>query len=367
VPHVTDEKIADCSTMLGRVTDQALRVQVLDGARVACDAGADDDAVAPGILGPGRMPSLRRDDYTHNGNDSYWLTNPAQPLEGFPRIIGDERTARTPRTRVGVRIVQQRLDGSDGGVGNRFGLSGLQDAVFNNRQYLGEQWRDELVALCRRSPVLVGDAGPVDVSAACPVLEAWDLRDDLGSRGALLFRRFASRALGSLPVAVGPGPWREPFDPADPVNTPRGLNTESPAVAKALADAVSDLAGASIPLDAPLGEFQYEKRGDERIPIHGGPGTVGVFNAINVTWNPKTGYDNVPHRSSFVQAVQFTGRRCPVEARTILTYSQSTNRASPFSGDQTRLFSRKEWVEAPFCAGDMKRHAKLQRRFGKRR
>ena len=30
-------------------------------------------------------------DYVANSNDSYWLTNPEQPLEGFPRIVGDER------------------------------------------------------------------------------------------------------------------------------------------------------------------------------------------------------------------------------------------------------------------------------------
>ena len=61
-------------------------------------------------------------------------------------------------------------------------------------------------------------------------------------------------------------------------------------VQAALDQAVSDLEGAGIPLDAPLRDFQYEKRGDEKIPIHGGPGTVGVFNAINVTWNPQEGY-----------------------------------------------------------------------------
>ena len=27
-----------------------------------------------------------------NSNDCYWLSNPEQPLEGFARIIGDERT-----------------------------------------------------------------------------------------------------------------------------------------------------------------------------------------------------------------------------------------------------------------------------------
>jgi acyl-homoserine-lactone acylase len=37
-----------------------------------------------------------------NSNDSYWLSNPHQPLTGFARIIGDEGTARTLRTRIGL-------------------------------------------------------------------------------------------------------------------------------------------------------------------------------------------------------------------------------------------------------------------------
>ena len=71
--------------------------------------GTDPDAAAPGILGPARMPSLFRDDYVTNSNDSYWLSNPEQPLEGYDRIIGDERTERSLRTRTGLRIVADQL------------------------------------------------------------------------------------------------------------------------------------------------------------------------------------------------------------------------------------------------------------------
>src|SRR5690606_6823921 len=101
-------------------------------------------------------------------------------------------------------------------------------------------------------------------------------------------------------------PWATPFSVDDPVNTPRDLNTADPRVATALGDAIDDLASAGIAFDAPLGEWQYEDRGDgERIPIHGGPGSVGVFNAINVTWDGdasdgEAGYPDVAHGSSFV-------------------------------------------------------------------
>ncbi len=110
VPHVTDEEIQACNTTaLGQVTFQALGLPVLDGSRASCTWGSDPDAVVPGILGPSRMPSLFRDDYVTNSNDSYWLANPAQPLEGFDRIIGDERTERSLRTRTGLRIVGDQL------------------------------------------------------------------------------------------------------------------------------------------------------------------------------------------------------------------------------------------------------------------
>jgi acyl-homoserine-lactone acylase len=355
IPNVSNQKITECSTPLGRVTDQALRVQILDGSRGSCRWDSDPDAIKPGIFGPGHLPWMMRDDYVTNSNDSYWLSNPKHPLEGFSRVIGDERTPRAPRTRLGLRIVQQRLDGTDGRSGKGFTVDDLAWAVFNNRQYLGEQWRDAAVEMCEQSPLMIGSGGLVDVSTACPILEKWDLHDDLDSKGAMLFRRFASHVLaapGGLPLnPLASYVWAKPFDASDPVNTPAGLNTLNPQVRTALADAVTDLENAGIPLDAGLRGYQYEKRGEEKIPISGGPGTLGVFNAINVNWTSNGGYPNVPHGSSHVQSVELTGG-CPI-AKTILTYSQSTDPTSPYFGDQTRMFSNKEWVTWPFCDADV--------------
>jgi acyl-homoserine-lactone acylase len=357
VPHVTNEKAQTCNTVLGNATYQALGLPVLDGSLSACEWGSDPDAVEPGIFGPSNLPQLRRDDYVLNSNDSYWIANPDQPLEGFDRIIGDERTERSLRQRSGFVMADQRLAGEDGRPGNRFTRQQLQDTVFANRQYAGELWRDELASFCETSPTMAGSSGPVDVSAACPVLRAWDVHDDLDSRGAILFRRFATRALGAVPVAGTPGLYTTQFDFTNPVHTPYGLNVANPAVEQSFADAVTDLRNAGIPLDARLGDYQYERRGSERIPIHGGPGGVGVFNAINVGWTgsgSSPGYNNVPHGSSFVMVAQFTGDAdCPVDTRTILTYSQSTNPASPYFADQTRMFSNKQWVDEAFCEDEI--------------
>ena len=363
IPNVSNAKAQQCNSLVGVATFELLGLPVLQGQSSSCEWGNDSDAVAPGIFGPSNLPSLIRDDYVTNSNDSYWLSNPEEPLEGFARIIGDERTPRTLRTRIGLRIVQQRLDGSDGLPGTDFTRQHLQDAVFDNRQYAGELWRDQLVQLCNAAPGghLPGSSGPVDVSEACPVLAAWDVHDDLDSNGAILFRRFATHALatpGGLPVGLPIGDlsvFSTPFSSSDPVNTPSGLNIASPKVQQSLADAVSDLRGAGIPLDAPLRPYQYEKRGNERIPIHGGPGDpLGNFNAIGVSWSgdpAEPGYPNVPHGSSFVMVTSFTGG-CP-DDRSILTYSQSENPNSPYFADQTRMFSNKEWVDPPFCPSEV--------------
>jgi acyl-homoserine-lactone acylase len=342
VPNVSNAKASACNTALGTQTLSLLGVPILDGSRAACDWDDDPDAAAPGIFGPSHLPSLFRDDYVTNSNDSYWLSNPAHPLEGFARIIGDERTARSLRTRLGLKMA----------AGRKFSLKALTDTVFNDRQYAGELLADDLAAYCRANPTLSGSAGPVDVSAACPVLEKWGKTDTLDDPGAVLFRRWASRALASVGgVIANPTVYRTPFDSADPVNTPRGLNTGNPQVGQALADAVKELRDFGIPLDATWRRYQTVTRNGEKIPIHGGPGTLGDFNAINVSGFGKEGYTSVPHGSSYVQAVQLTGG-CP-NARTILTYSQSVSPRSPYFADQTKMFSRHEWNPMRFCAKEI--------------
>jgi len=362
VPNVSNAKAQACNTALGAQTTQLLGIPILDGSRTACRWDNDPDAIQPGSFGPKNMPSMIRRDYVTNSNDSYWLSNPAQRLEGFARIIGDERTTRSLRTRLGLRIVQQRLDGSDGLRGKGFNLGQLQDAVFNNRQYAGELFRDRLVAICKAEPVMQGSQGPVDVREACPILEQWNLRDDLDSRGAVLFRRFATKLL-ALPgpaggVSSNPAAYEQPFDVNDPVNTPRGLSNNQN-TRTALADAVKELRDLAIPLNARLREFQSEARGNERIPIHGGPGTLGVFNAISAPFAGKAGFPDVTTGSSFVMAAHVNGTRCP-ESRSILTYSQSANPASPYYADQTRMFSQKKWVDMRFCTEEVLRDRALR-------
>ena len=357
VPNVPDSHRDACvAGPLGLAAPALLGLPVLDGSTASCEWLDDPDALQKGIFGPSHLPHLFRDDYVTNSNDSYWLSNPRQPLEGFARIIGAERTARALRTRSGLVMVEEKL--RDGG---RFqSLKELQDLLLSNRQYMAELSRSALVDMCKANPTLPGSNGPVDVSGACPILERWDGRDDLDSHGAVLFRRFASRVLAAPATGVpAQGVWQTPFSAEDPVNTPRDLDTDSPVVRRALADAVADLNGAGIPLDGTLRDWQTEPRGGESVPVHGGPGTVGVFNAINSTWRGKDGYRNIEHGSSFIMTVRFDGDSCP-QSEAILTYSLSENPESPHFADQTKLFSQKRWVPMRTCEKEIKRDKKLK-------
>ncbi len=118
------------------------------------------------------------------------------------------------------------------------------------------------------------------------------------------------------------------------MNTPRALAIDGAKGEKllaALGEAVAELDKAGIALDAPWGEVQHVMAGNQAIPIHGGPGGL----------TPR-------HGTSYIQIVGFdeTG---PV-ADAILSYSQSTDPASPHAADQTRAYADKKWHRLPFTA-----------------
>ena len=156
-------------------------------------------------------------------------------------------------------------------------------------------------------------------------------------------------------------PFTTSFSTADPVNTPNGLNTGSPLVGMALADAVTDLRNANIPLDAPLRGYQYETRGGEKIPIHGGPGTLAavqrdrrpVGRRSRATRTCRTGRASSWPRSSRAIA------SCPVRSRTFTTYGQTEDQGSPHASDFTRAFSEKRWLDYRFCQRDIIRDPEL--------
>jgi acyl-homoserine-lactone acylase len=340
IPHVTEEKAAACIiSPLGWSQWNGARMPVLDGSRAECEWGTDPDAAVPGAFSAASAPHLFRNDYVHQANDSHWLTNPDEPLEGYSRIFGDERTQRSLRTRMGLHMVHERIAGTDGLPGVKFDLETLQQVMYGNRNLSAEMARDDLVDLCEQTGDVVISGVTVDLRQSCEVLADWDLRVHAYSRGAHLWRQFAAN--GGLR-------WQSPFDANDPVNTPHTLDTADTRVITALGQAVRGLGLLGLPLDRPWGDVHFVIREGERIQIHGGSGAEGIFNVISAT-GPVAGFGwpNVVSGASWIMAVEFTddGPR----SVGVLTYSQSTNPESPHFADQTRLYSSYGWDDLRFA------------------
>lgn len=351
VPNVPDSKVTSCGaqplqTALGLLMPG---LPILQGSRSACEWDDDPDAPVSGIFGPANLPTLRRNDWVHNCNDSYWLSNPDEPITGYAAIIGDEDSARSMRTRLCMLQVQRRLDNSDGldeTPGFTFDL--LKQIVLNSQVYTAELGLDSVLSTYCPLGIALGTAGPVNISAACEVLQNWDRSNNLDAVGGHIWREFWRNSNSPLPVDVVSLKWLTPFSSADPVNTPRTLNVLDPFVETAFADAVASVTNSPYALNTPMGEMQRSGvNGD--IPVFGGEGFEGSFTIASSGALGESGYP-VTYGNSYIQAVTWDLQSGAPRAQGFVTYSQSTDPASPYYNDLTQAYSAKQWVDYPFTA-----------------
>lgn len=347
-PNVSAAKLAACAPT-GGTANPAPGVFALDGSRAACNWDVVPGTPRPGLMPASGFPSVIRADYVANSNDSYWLASPRAPLPAVSPIIGAHAAVQSLRTRAGIHAIERRLAGQDGRPGDRVDPDSVLAMLYENRDHAAELVLDDLLALCRGAPTAEAASGTrVDLRKACGILAGWDRRVDANSVGALLFREFWAKA-GGLPDL-----WRTPFDPKDPANTPRHLNTSGaagPRLLSALADAVELMAAQKLPIDAPYGEQHFAVRNNVRIPMHGGVGNDGILNMQQSRFVPAVGGYVPFHGTSYLQVVTFDARG-PV-AKGILTYSQASDPASPHFADQTLLHARKELHALPFHRADV--------------
>jgi len=254
-------------------------------------------------------------------------------------MVGDASLTR-PRTRAGLSEIPEML--AKGKVSPQV----AQTQLMSNRNFMAGVVLPDLLAAC-------ADAPSAEARDGCTALRNWDRSNNLDARGAHLFREFWRT------VRTVPGLHRLPFDPAQPVATPAGLKMVDAAVSAkvwdALTAAVKAVRSAGFALDAPLGTVQRPLITDEAIPLHGGDEIEGVLNNLGNQFAPGITAQGlrIDYGTSYVQSVTFDSQG-PV-ARGLLTYGQSTDRASPHANDQLRLYSRKEWPALPFHAADVEK------------
>ena len=372
VPNVTQAQLQDCGNgfIAQLITNQGLAT--LDGSRSDCEWGTDSDG-PPGLLGFDKLPKLRTSadiPYVGNANDSYWLSSPRHLLEGYSPLMGrtgfgpPEGIEQSLRTRLTFRQADERIAGTDGLGAAGFTLDLLKQIMFGSRNMAAELTRDDVVEVCNgvtdwsAGSCDRGDAKGEPYSAnaatapeACAILENWDGRFNPESVGPALWRNvwFAMDDTNDL--------WAVAFDAADPVGTPSTLNVGNANVVEAIRCAIGSgvdfLVENSIPLERPWGEVQFRWNGDrtEQIPIHGGSSGY-MFSAIGSSFVEGEGYTDITHGNSYIQTVTWDDTDCP-DAFAILSYSQSTDPASPHYSDMTSLYSKKGWNDMPYCKADI--------------
>lgn len=331
VPYVDQGMLEQCSN-----PGASGPLVVLDGSRSACQWKVDAQAAQSGIFPANLLPSLERRDYVQHANDSAWMVNPAQPLTGFSSLVSRADQPLGLRSRFAL----QRLQGK-----GKLGSAELQHMVFDDEVYQASLLMPDLLQWCK--------GVEADIQSVCASLQAWNGKADQDSGiGLVHFINIAAT------LAEHPQSWRVPFDPADPLHTPRGLAVEQAAVRKLLHEAalgsLAQVNEAGIAADQRWGQIQQAADGT---PVPGGPQALGVYNAmVSVPVGP--GKRLVVSGSSYLQVVSFTEQG--PQAQGLLAFSLSSERASAHAADQTRAFAAKQLAPIPFTEAQIKADPQYQ-------
>ncbi len=338
VPNVSAKKLAQCSDPRA-----GLQLIMLDGSHSACAWDVDPRAAQTGIFPADQLPQLERTDYVQHSNDSAWMVNPKAPLTGFSPVISQDKIGLGPR----ARFALQRLHELDK---QPITTADLQHMVMDNQVYLASQVMPDLLKFCEQD---LGTDATV-LQPVCDSLKNWDQKANLDSGLGLVHFINLFKQLQQVPEA-----WQVSFDPEQPLTTPRGLAIDRAPVAKALREAML----ASAADVAKLGLNQGSRWGDVqvsgKIPLHGGPQELGIYNAMQSVPR-EDGKREVVSGSSYLQIVTFDDQGPQAEG--LLAFSLSSDPASKYSKDQTQAFSEKKLSPLLFTEQQIKAdpHYQLQ-------
>lgn len=347
VPNVSVAQYSSCirGTLQTLLTDFGL--VTMDGSDADCEWGNDPDT-AEGVFGYDSLPKLETREYAANANDSYWLANPRNLLQGYSPVIGLEGIEQSLRTRHTFTKAETRLVADDGLGAPKYNIDNIRELAYEADNYAAELVLADVVDICGETlDWSVYSTNPETVIQACQVLGSWDGAHRLDSVGGHIFHEFWLR------VRDAENFWSVPFNVTMPVSTPAVLSLDPEnveVVREGLAAAVDRLLEADIPMDRPWGEVQFSEKNGVRYGIHGGS-SGEMFSVITSDLIDGEGYSNIRHGNSYMQAVTWDDSQCP-DAYGMITYSQSTDPASDHYADATELYSQGGWIDMPYCDSD---------------
>jgi acyl-homoserine-lactone acylase len=302
-----------------------------DGAPVFADAIGDvwtevfpwDDL--PQLLNPAGG-------YIQNANDPPYFTNLNEPIspQDFPGNFPEPRLRL--RSQHSLELVH---------TDEVLSLEDVVEMKHSLKMLLADRVKDQLVGILHAS------RPPREVSEAIQALAEWDNRAARDSRGAVLFKFWATRYLRIAdPERVYLVPWSE----SDPARTPLGIGDEEKAV-EAFRWALQETRRRFGTWDVTWGEVHRIRAGDLDIPVGGCTGDLGCFRVVGYgvdddgKFRARTG-------DAWVLAVEFG--EIP-KAYSVLLYGNSNQEDSPYFYNQAEMFADNRMKPVAYTEADIQR------------
>jgi acyl-homoserine-lactone acylase len=291
----------------------------------------------PQVLNP-------RGGYVRNENDAPYHTNLNQILDRSRYPAHFPEPSLRLRSQLSLDLIHNN---------RKLSLEDVVELKHSYRMLLADRVKDDLLAAVRST---TPDA---DVAAAADLLADWDNTASPESRGSVLFeiwwRRYTEDATPDSMFA-------EPWTPAAPVATPRGLREPAHA-ADAFAWAVAETARRHGSYDVAWGDVHRVRIANTDAPVGGCSGTLGCFRVLNFRTDPD-GRRAVTGGDGWVLAVEFTD---VPRAYSVLAYGQSSRPESPLHGNQAGMFARGEMKRVAFTQRDVDEQVVRRYRPGEQR
>ena len=268
--------------------------------------------------------------YIHNENDPPYYTNMRAPLDParYPSYFPAARFGL--RSQLAVSLIATR---------RKLTLADVLTLKQSYRMLLADRVRADLVTAVRA-------ANPdSSLARAISVVARWDGTAAPASRGGVLFELWWRRYIAG---ARADTMYAQPWTPAAPTTTPRGIRFPSRAV-EAFTWAVGEATRRYGSVDVAWGDVHRVRVGNVDVPVGGCNGDLGCF---RVLWydDAADGKRVAAGGDGWVLAVEFGDRP---RARSVLAYGESSREDSPWHSDQAAMFARGEYKPVPWTNAEI--------------
>jgi acyl-homoserine-lactone acylase len=282
--------------------------------------------------------------YLHNENDPFHYTNLHQEFDpsDFPENFPE------PRLRLRSQLALE-LIGDD----EMLTLEDVVELKHNMRMLLADRVKTDLIVAVRSS-----NPEP-ELSRAIELVENWGNTVAANSRGAVLFRAWFKHYLLDDDEQIGSAreqrehawekAFRHPWDPNEPLTTPRGLSDPDRAV-DAFRRAVDETQKMYGGWEVAWGEVHRVRQGSVDVPVGGCSSLMGCFRVLDFE-ERESGIRVASRGDAWILAVEFSD---PPRAYSVLAYGQSSKEDSPHHADQAELFARNQLKKVAFTEDEIR-------------